>query len=172
MKNIFLFCISFFLSLQTFSQVKVTTLMSLLKMNYNQLENYSLNNGWILDEVENTKNYEGITYTKGSGNKKEFLTLYTKYFDEGNRIVFQTSNKENYSIFKNEIIKNGFKLKNTETIENIIKYTYKKNINSYLEIEMGILQIPPFVNQNKYGGWEIYLCNKFKMENMVLDTPQ
>ena len=46
-------------------------------MNYNQFENYSLENGWTLDKVENSKNYEGVVYTKGSGSKKEFITLNT-----------------------------------------------------------------------------------------------
>ena len=47
-----------------------------------------------------------------------------------------------------------------------------KNVNIYLDIEMGILQIPPYVNQNKYGGWEIYLTQKFNKEKLILDTPQ
>jgi hypothetical protein len=172
MKKIILFSIYTFFTIQSFGQIKVTTLMNILKMNYNQFENYSLENGWTLDKVENSKNYEGVVYTKGSGSKKEFITLYKKYFNEGNHVEFQTSNKEHYILFKNEIIKNGFKLKKTETKENIIRYTYTKNVNIYLDIEMGILQIPPYVNQNKYGGWEIYLTQKFNKEKLILDTPQ
>lgn len=172
MKKILIFSISIFLTFPSFSQIKVVTLMNILKMNYDQFEDFTLKNDWELDEVQNTKFVSGIGYKKGNKLNKEFLTLYKKFYKKNNLVSFQTSNKEKYSYLKNEIKTIGFTLFKTEIVENSINYIYRKKINNDLTLELSIHQIPINYKEKSYGGWEFNLSQIFNLDNFILDTPQ
>jgi hypothetical protein len=160
------------ISFNSYSQLKLSTMMNIIKMNIDQFEDYTLNNNWVFHKINNSKELNGICYVRKSINDKEFLTLYTKYFDEDRHLTYQLYNKNSYINLKNQIKLYGFKLQNTEIKNTSVKYNYWKKINNYLSYKISIYQIQPDLKNKIYGSWEINLSQILDMNefNITLDT--
>ncbi len=126
------------LTLNSFSQLKLSTIMNLIKMDFNKFEDFTIKNGWSFHSIKNTKELNGLCYVRKSSNDKEFLTLYTKYFNEDKHLTYQLHNQNSYLNLKNQIKLNGFKFLNSEMRSNSIKYNYRKVMNDYLSYEISI----------------------------------
>ena len=147
-------------------------MMNLIKMNFDQFEDYTLKNNWVFHKINNSKEVNGVCYVRKSISDTEFLTLYTKYFNEDKHITYQLYDKNSYISLKNQIKLNGFKLLNTEMINNNMKYNYWKKINNLVSYKISIYQIPPDLINKIYGSWEINLSQIIDMDelNVTLDT--
>jgi hypothetical protein len=157
------FILLLFLSISTtnlMSQISVSELIKIQKMNSDQFESYALNRGYELEEVEDNDNVNGVTFTKGVGKNTKYLSLYSTFYSSGITVVFQTSNTTEFINFKSQLSNFGFKFYKKETFTPSDE-NYTSQVNEYRssQYEIHIHSIPPHDGQSiKY---EISL-NKLK----------
>lgn len=117
----------------SFSQISVGEMIKVLNMDLDQFETYALRKGYTFSEIKDEDNIYGHIYTKGIGNNKNFLSLYTKWFEEERNLNFQTWNSNDFLKIKKQLKKLGFELQ----LENNYKgVPYKKYRNNQFEINL------------------------------------
>ena len=91
MKYIFSLLLVFSFNI-SFGQMTLNEMMKVYNMDMDQFETYALNKGYEFYKVKNNEYIYGHTYLKGVGKNTKYLTLNTRYFDNGSNVTYQTSN--------------------------------------------------------------------------------
>jgi hypothetical protein len=123
--NVFLFLLLLKVS---FSQITLTELQNILKMDQSKFETYCLTRGYTFNKVEKGEDFNGWSYTKGKYLEIKHLFLLENWFEIGKRVIYQTRNSSEYLNIKSELEVFGFILVNNEVISGGINKTYKNEI--------------------------------------------
>jgi hypothetical protein len=113
--KIFLTCIILISSWSLFSQISLTELQNILKMDQSKFETYCLSKGYEFNKIYDDENRFSSEYIKGKGVATKFLTLYERYFNDGKVIVYQTFSSDEYLSIKKQIESTGLKLIKTDS---------------------------------------------------------
>ena len=130
MKYIFflvLVCTSYF----SFSQMTVSEIIRVYKMNIDQFEKYAIGNHFVLDE--SNKDSTEVDYKIIQDTVKRYLYYFNHSEKRGKLISYRTSSRHEYIKFENELKTLGFK----KVFESNIRVTqkYKTYKNKNLEIK-------------------------------------
>ena len=138
--SFFIFC-----SLSLFSQMSLSELQNILKMDQSKFETYCLNNQFTFNKVYDDENVFGARYVKGIGMNTKYITFYDFFFDDGKHVTYQTHNTTEYLKIKTEMDNQGFKLIKTESYRDNIVRDYSNQ-----KFEMTIYSGKDEANDNKY----------------------
>lgn len=89
-------------------------------MDVENFDTYVTSKGFLFSHEEKENLLQGVTYALERNRNNDiikaskFLTLYQRYRNYKNAITYQTSNKNEYLIIKNQIKVLGFKLTESE----------------------------------------------------------
>ena len=134
MKYIFSILLIFSFNI-SFSQMTVSEMMRVYKMDMDQFETFAINKGYKFYKFQKDENTYGHTYKKGYGENIKYLTLYSRFYSKGIYVYYQTSNSNEYLIFKNQLKNFGFVL--TPSIEEVFRENpYKVYRNKTYEIDI------------------------------------
>ena len=113
----------------SFGQMTVSDLIKIHSMNVDQFETYAIKKGFSFESIKinNEYKHESYVYLKGKGVNTRYLVLYTKYFDAGKNVLYQTSNSSEFLNIKKEIKKKEFTLINEEVNEGNLFRKYRNN---------------------------------------------
>jgi hypothetical protein len=110
-----------------YSQISLTEMIAVYKMNFDQFETFSLKKGFHFSKMEDEENFTSVSYTKGQGVGTKYIQLYTKFFADGKNVTLQTSVENDYLSIKEQASKMGFKLIETENYKGSLRKVYKKD---------------------------------------------
>ncbi len=99
-------------------------------------ETYCINNGYKFHQVVDDESQFGISYGKGTGVNTKYLTLYSRFYDQGKTLTFQTGSSSEYLSIKNQLEIQKFKLINTNSYDGAVVKSYS-NDKFELEIYIG-----------------------------------
>jgi hypothetical protein len=124
-----IFLTSFILisSWSLFSQMTLTELQNILKLNQSQFETYCLRNQYELGKYWDDDVSFGTEYSKGIGKKTKYITLYDKFYDKGKTLTYQTLDFNEYLTIKTQVENAGFKIIDTYILDNGYKYVDYSN---------------------------------------------
>jgi hypothetical protein len=134
------YLLCFFLTIVTaksYSQLTLSEMISVYKMNSDQFESFALTKGYKFSGIKDDECCFSVSYVKGNGVKTKYIELYTRFFNHGINVTFQTAIESELLSIKNQTIKSGFKLASTENFDGSFRRTYKKD-NWVLTIYSGL----------------------------------
>jgi hypothetical protein len=108
------FLLVFFASTISYAQIALNDMKTILKMDYDSFETFTMNKGFSFFKIDNENDCESVVYTKGVGEKTKYITLYKKYFDFNRRAVtYRTNSHEEYLLIKQQLKQQGLSLYET-----------------------------------------------------------
>ena len=135
MKYIFslLFVFSYYFS---FGQINPSEMFKIYEMDFDQFESYALNKGYEIDEPVNKDNLHGVSYVKGLGNNRYYISLYDVFVVNEKAVDYQLKNSNEFLKFKTQLKNMGFKLYSTENVthengEKTLHNIYRNKIWEY-----------------------------------------
>jgi hypothetical protein len=125
MKLLFLFV---FLNGISFSQVSLSELRKLVRVDSDSFEVYALERGYTHFKVLNELSCKGLVYGYYDGSETRYLTTYTEYYGDPIPVGYQTGNEAEMIKFYNELKTLGFTLEYKDyDDENVIYKIYRKD---------------------------------------------
>jgi hypothetical protein len=121
----------------SFSQITLTELQKILKMDQSKFETYCLLNKYELSEYINDTYESGSEYVKGYGSNTKYLKLFDYFYKWGKTVQYQINNSNEYLSLKSGIINSGYKVFNTSVLENGYKYVDYSNSIYVISIATG-----------------------------------
>ena len=141
MKTTLLF-LSVFLTTLSYSQITISELIKVAKMDRDSFEIYALDKGYSYDKIEVTENQNRLVYYKKNGSLECYLKHYTKFYIKKHTSGQQTSNVD-LLIWYNQLKELGFEIKDTFEFAGAYCKNYTKGkamVSIYIKkdfIEMG-----------------------------------
>jgi hypothetical protein len=104
------------------AQITLNDMKSIIKMDFDSFETFSMNKGYTFEnvrkEMENEKKFYGVFYKKGSNWDTKYIGLYKDYIKLGQKhVFFQTSKENDYLLIKKQLKEQGFNLVFTDEVE-------------------------------------------------------
>ena len=103
-------CSSYF----SISQINPSEMFKIYDMNFDQFESYALNKGYEIDEPVDKNGLHGVSYVKGLGNNRSYISLYDVFVVNEKTVNYQIKNSNEFLKFKTQLKNMGFKLYSTE----------------------------------------------------------
>jgi hypothetical protein len=123
----YLLCIVLvFATVKSYSQLSLNEMLAVYKMDLDQYEIFALKKGYHFSGIKDTEHAFSASYVKGKGENTRYIDLYTKYFDLGRCVTYQTSINNELLSFREQMKNSGFRLSSTENIEGNLRKLYKK----------------------------------------------
>jgi len=116
-----------FIPLVSFGQGELAQLIRVAKMDIESFEIYALEKGYTLNEFVDEENFKGLEMQKGFGSTTEYLSVYSKWYNEKYKSVYQGEKQRRLPDIYGELKKMGFKLFDTESM------TTDNGITSYVK---------------------------------------
>ena len=149
MRLIYTFFFVFFLVATSFGQTfKLSELINMSKMNVDDFDTYVTSREFVFLGESRDMNFQGVNYAyklnpRDKSEAKKHLTLYTRLYDFKNAITYQTFDKNEYLVIKNQIKNLGFIFKNSKVHTSkeglmVNSFVYKKGkaeISLYVDLE-------------------------------------
>jgi hypothetical protein len=123
-----------FATVKSYSQLSLNEMLAVYKMNLDQFEIFALKKGYYFSKIKDTEDTFGASYVKGKEENTKYITLYTKFFDVGRCVTYQTSINSELISFREQMKNLGFILISTKNSDGALVKTYKKDkrtINIY-----------------------------------------
>lgn len=117
MKYIFSLLLIFSFNL-SFSQMTVSEMIKVSKMDMDTFKAHAASKGFIFHETIKNDDFYGNTFLKGQEPYTKwykYLSLYTKYLNEGNVLCYQTTDRMELKNIRNQVKYLGFNLISTSS---------------------------------------------------------
>ena len=112
------------------AQITLNDMKSILKMDYDSFETFVMNKGFIFDSRQKD-DFESVSYVKGLGENKKYITLYKRMLNNYKKSVnYQTPNESEYLSLKKQMKEQGFYFFETyeNNDENVFTKIYRNKI--------------------------------------------
>ena len=128
MKNIF-YTLVLLISFASFGQnIYVSDLLKVAKMDRESFEIYTMDRGFVFNELQENENFKGLAMFRGDAGSEEYLTNYSKFYSYKYSTNYQTANPKRLSSIYKELKTLGFKLVDSKGLENHSNgFQYEKN---------------------------------------------
>jgi len=121
-----LFIVLAFATAKSYSQLTLNEMFAVYKMDLDKFESYAFKKGYQFSVVKDEECCFGASYEKGKGVNTKYISLYTRIYDKGKLVTYQTSIERELLTLRDQMINSGFKLSSTGNFNGALVKNYKR----------------------------------------------